>query len=254
MEKVQKKDFLIVGICFLALTLLFLVLYFRDEISEPVLESEKQVENQEEIFKYTPVVQVSLGNLCPEIFVDERDGNQYSVVQIGKQCWMAENLNYEAEGASCFEERDIYGCYYEWELAKASCPTGWKLASDNDWKTLEIQLGMDAEEAHKVDGYRYTFVENGEVGGMLKSQNLWNEPNECFGECNASGFTVLPAGSRGEDSASDIGEKTFFWTSSESEGTEFEGAVMRKLEYGGPGISRERTGQTNGYSVRCLME
>ncbi len=254
MGKVQKKDFLIVGICFLALTLLFLVLYFRDEISEPVLESEKQVEKQEQIFKYTPVDQESLGDLCPESFVDERDGNEYLVVQVGNQCWMAENLNYEVEGASCFEERDIYGCYYDWELAKGSCPTGWKLASDDEWKTLEIQLGMSPEEAHKVDGYRYNLVENGEVGGMLKSQNLWDEPNECYGECNASGFTILPAGSRGEELASDIGKKTFFWTSSESEGVGFEGAVIRRLDNKGPGISRERTGRTHGYSVRCLME
>ncbi len=34
-------------------------------------------------------------SLCPENIIDERDGENYSVVQMGMQCWMAENLRTE---------------------------------------------------------------------------------------------------------------------------------------------------------------
>jgi len=42
-----------------------------------------------------------------------------------------------------------YGPLYTWEAANVSCPEGWHLPSDSDWKTLERSLGMSDFDVDK---------------------------------------------------------------------------------------------------------
>ena len=109
--------------------------------------------------------------VTPEVttFVDGRDGKTYKKVKIGSQIWMAENLNYEADGSKCFEgygygQRtpdqycEEYGRLYDWQTAmdyrtssdavpsgvKGVCPVGWHLPSDAEWQVLIDYVGINA--------------------------------------------------------------------------------------------------------------
>ena len=87
-------------------------------------------------------------------FVDSRDGKTYKTTKIGTQWWMAENLAYNV-GDGCWaynnDESNVatYGRLYIWEAAQAACPSGWHLPSENEWKQLEMAIGMSQSETDK---------------------------------------------------------------------------------------------------------
>ena len=117
---------------------------------------------------------------CSESFTDPRDGKSYDIVQIGSQIWMAENLNFEAEGSACPEgdNRNCskYGRLYTWDMARTVCPEGWRLPDSADFEKL-----ISAAGGAEVAGY------------ALKSTSGW------FKKGNGTddyGFNALPAGYR----------------------------------------------------------
>jgi len=117
---------------------------------------------------------------------DARDGKSYSIVQIGSQWWMAQNLNYQtAEGSFCYENDpnrcNLYGRLYTWDAALNACPDGWHLPSKEEFETLVAHLGGAQVAGGKMKDY--------ETG-------YWIGPNT--GANNLSGFTALPAGRRYE--------------------------------------------------------
>lgn len=137
--------------------------------------------------------------------IDERDENIYKTVKIGKQTWMAENLNFETENSTCYNnesECNEYGRYYSWDdamdstatfsnegkgcgyglvcdvsRARGICPEGWHLPSIEELDTLMASVG----------GYSV-------AGKNLKSKEGW--PNSSKG-IDAYGFSLLPAGYNG---------------------------------------------------------
>jgi len=86
-------------------------------------------------------------------FIDNRDGNIYKWRNIGGNFWMTENLRYKSNGAVAYDFNQSkvgeMGLLYSYDLAKKSCPTGWRLPKDSDWKKFESSLGIEKKEISK---------------------------------------------------------------------------------------------------------
>jgi uncharacterized protein (TIGR02145 family) len=117
--------------------------------------------------------------LCTALFAqqkgtltDTRDGKIYKTVKIGEQVWMAENLNFEAKGSTCYDNKPDnckkYGRLYKLETAKTACPSGWHLPNDTDWDKLFLYID-GKKERETTEPYSKT------AGKLLKSKSGWNE-------------------------------------------------------------------------------
>ena len=205
-------------------------------------------------------------------FTDSRDGKQYDWIKIGTQIWMAENLAYlpsvnsfqEESGtepryyvydynetslndAKASDNYNKYGVLYNWPAASAACPAGWHLPSDEEWKVLEMYLGMSREEADKA-GFRGT-DEGSQLAGnssLWDSGNLKN--NTAFG---TSGFTALPGGFYYSGSTSGLGRYGKWWSNYISSTR----ALDRSLYYTGALVGRgDASLKEYGYSIRCIKD
>lgn len=212
---------------------------------------------------------------CGSTFIDERDGQEYETVQIGDQCWMAENLKATmyndgtpipfvndnqvwqntSTAAYCWYDndeityKDTYGALYNWFTVETGklCPKGWHVPSDAEWKILEMYLGMTQEEADSEGTSR------GDVGGKLKEAGLvhWQDPN--YGATNETGFTALPGGNHefgGEFSAMYL--MCQMWSSTPFIGTP--DAWQRFVSYGEATVGRDHPCKADGKSVRCVKD
>lgn len=203
-------------------------------------------------------------------FTDSRDGHVYKYVSIGSQDWMAENLAYLPsvspsstgsdtspyyyvygyEGSSVSAAKATpnyanYGVLYNSSATNGSCPSGWHLPSDEEWKSLERYLGMSESDANS-DNLR----SSGLVGGKLKESGTvhWLNPN--VGANNSSGFTALPGGYRIHVGGfTSLTDGAFFWTSTEKDPSLL---WYRYLSYGNDGVIRYGYNKGAGFSVRCL--
>lgn len=187
-----------------------------------------------------------------EAFSDMIDNKNYEIVKIGEQIWMAENLAYKAN-SNCwvYDENNSnisrYGYLYDWETAQKVCPSGWHLPSDDEWKTLERNLGMSEEHISK-DEWR-----GKGIGAKLKSPSGWLNDNEGN---NQSGFNALPGGllhySKKKGYSSRSGGAYGFWWSSTPYGDNK--AWIRRLHTGSIEVGRFAQIRTSGCSVRCIKD
>ncbi len=176
-------------------------------------------------------------------------GQTYEITEIGAQCWMAENLNYETDDSWWYDNSsangDTYGRLYTWEAALTACPTGWHLPSDEEWKTMEMALGMSQDEADGT-GWRGT-----DQAKQMKSSSGWD--NNGNGN-NTSGFDAKPGGCiayGGSFSFSDLGGGAYWWSSREYSDTK---AWLRFMHDNLDQVNRYYHIKPLGLSIRCLKD
>jgi uncharacterized protein (TIGR02145 family) len=200
------------------------------------------------------------------------DGRTYDLVEIGGQCWFADNLATDqyrngdliptgldnttwsttTNGAYAIYNNDpandvTYGKLYNWYTTvdtRGLCPTGWHVPTDCEWMYLEGSLGMSVGD-QQLFGWRGI-----NQGGALKSIPIWLTPNT--GASNSSNFSALPGGFRFYNGTYDgILYNGDFWSTSEIDTS---GAWCRVLFSDGADILRNDGGKQNGNSVRCLKD
>jgi len=213
-------------------------------------------------------------------FIDERDNNTYKWVRIGGQIWMSENLAYlpsispvsmplnEAEinpkyfvygynGNSIRKAKKLgnynsYGVLYNWLAAKTSCPKGWHLPTDEEWKKLEEHLGMPVNQ---LDDHFYRA--GGDIGYKLKSKKGWGESGNGI---DLFEFSILPGGFRHDGDHNDdknngaysyLGDEAFFWTATKYNN---KASFRRHFNLSNRGIDRFPGSRSSGYCVRCVKD
>ena len=211
--------------------------------------------------------------------VTDIDGNVYQTVKIGDQWWMAENLRVAryrnkdpipivtdsvcwaclSTGACCIYGNETspepsYGRLYNWYAVKCPrglAPEGWHVPTDEEWKSLEMYLGMSQSMAD-TEYYRGT-----NQGGMLKGtgNSLWKVPNA--GATNEYGFSALPGGGRSAVTIQGIGKFVYrgeiatFWSSTQKNA---HNAWFRILSYERADIYRLSSDKQLGFAVRCVKD
>lgn len=205
-------------------------------------------------------------------FTDSRDGNVYSVVQIGTQVWMAENLRYlpsvsesttesttdsyfyvygyngtDIVAAKSTTNYSTYGVLYNWPAVmhganssssnpsniQGVCPNGWHVPSVAEWNQLATFLGGSTV-----------------AGGALKQTGtmLWNSPNT--GATNSSGFSARPSGKLDSwDGFDGLGNYGHWWTATEDD--EFNSTAF-DLGYNYSQLFSEEVAKSYGFCVRCI--
>ena len=186
-------------------------------------------------------------NGCFDVFQDPRDGQDYNTVTIGEQTWFAENLNYESENSWCFKDNasncNVYGRIYKWQEALIACPTGWHLPHDEEWKIMEMYLGMSQSEADRIN-FRGT-----DEGKKLKSTSGWYQNGN---GTDAVGFNGLAGGwSYPDGSAGGLTMYGIWWTAAEKNA---EIAWVRSLQYDYDKIDRGFWNKGCRYYVRCVRD
>ena len=210
--------------------------------------------------------------ICGDPIIDTRDEQIYNTVQIGEQCWMAENMNIgEMINGSedmtdnsviekyCYENNPLncneYGGLYQWNemmqyvtdtTTQGICPEGWYLPSDFKFKILEGNVDSQYPVGDTIwnnSGWR-----GFDVGKILKSTTGWYQNTGT----DAFGFTVIPGGKRSYNGSFNNYERNaHFWSSSEQDNGN---AGSRYFLYSYDWAHRANYGKIYGYSVRCLKD
>jgi uncharacterized protein (TIGR02145 family) len=191
-------------------------------------------------------VSVEAGAACgargaprPDRFVRDIDGNDYPVVNVGSQVWLAENLRVtrtpEGVALPAFppngDPRNVaaFGRLYDWESARQACPAGWRLPTDADWSALEASVGANA-------------------GLLLRDPEYW--PRREVPSTDLVHFGARPAGYFNDQGFETyFGTRAVFWTATPQD-SHF--VWSRGIIADTDSLRRAPQHPQYGFSVRCV--
>ena len=237
----------------------------QEKKSNPAQVNKNEIKTKQDIASET---------IDPSQPVYDLDGNKYTVIKIGNQYWLKENLRttqyndttaiatgladsdwkQTKKGAYAVYENNMlnnnkYGKLYNgYAVATGKlCPKGWRVATDKDWNELEQFIGIPAAELDRTG-------ERGNMADKLKTTQGWKASD--FSGTNSSGFSILPAGSRLDNGEfSTLGQFGNFWTSTVYD--DRYGLLYlwnHHANYNSNAIGRIYTLANNGYSCRCILD
>jgi uncharacterized protein (TIGR02145 family) len=198
---------------------------------------------------------------CGEEYIDYRNMETYNTIEIGDQCWLAENMDigimingdnnqtdngliekycYDNDPENC----KVYGGLYKWnemmqyttaQSTQGICPDGWHLPSNAEWYEMESYLDPSI-------GSPFSTGCTGWDGTDCGTQLL---------EGGSSGFEAKLSGYKDWYSGEFIlkGIKTIFNTTT---GYNWSNSIFRMLAINNPQVNRKIANKNFGLSVRCL--
>jgi uncharacterized protein (TIGR02145 family) len=199
--------------------------------------------------------------------VQDKEGNVYNTIKIGNQWWMQEDLKATkfGDGTLITKITDastwalttkpaymlgtvsfLYN-HATVENADAIIPEGWHVATDEDFKKLEMELGMTPSVANQ------NFWRGDNIGTKLKEdyqKGEWTPYKDIWGD-NQSGFKALPCGCilfDGRFCEPNNRNQGYWWTSTKSEN----GVWFRYLDYKSNDIFRYVVSEKYGMAIRCV--
>ncbi|MDO9511835.1 MAG: fibrobacter succinogenes major paralogous domain-containing protein [Bacteroidales bacterium] len=153
-----------------------------------------------------------------------KDKDAWGNSEIGKYCWYNNSTNYEA----------VFGALYNYYTVNTDklCPSGWHVSSDDDWKTLGNELGMNSGIKLKEAGTTH----------WKTSTNATNE----------TGFPALPGGLRyNTGNFTSVNTMGAWWTSFPVGVKKAFGIVM--YTHKSP-LEKPAYEMSSGLSVRCVKD
>lgn len=203
---------------------------------------------------------------CGNDMIDARDGRIYSTVQIGDQCWMAENLNVGTPIDTSLRQTnnnqiekycmnldvdlcEEYGGLYEFDEAmkyvftqgaQGICPDGWHIPDTSEWNILIAVHG----------GYY-------EAGSKLKETGTTHWlPAGIYEGTNINYFTALGNGHYDRNDRSFYGLKvnSQIWSSTKLYDYWENYAEKTEIDYNGYSIAMLRQHRANALGIRCIKD
>ena len=215
--------------------------------------------------------------------ISDIDNNVYNTVQIGSQCWLAENLRatryadgtaiplgtdtssttaYRYNPSNNANNVPAYGYLYNWRAVmhnstssnanpsgmQGICPNGWHVPSDAEWTQLVSYV-----KGHPA----YFCDDSNKIAKALAGTAEWySSSNDCavgndLSSNNMTGFSAKPAGYRYGSGYSNSRSYAYFWSATEASNGN---AWCRNLYYNNATVGRSSSSKFYGYSVRCLRD